>query len=104
MKLLVEHGDSIHIDDEIVSEDTKQWSHSKSFLLHDDDHLEKCWVAYVCHEQFGTRPRTYELVGEEVYDHYPTEEEIMFLMCKHDSLRFSYVTIDEAWQLYDPPD
>ena len=103
MKLLIEHGDSIHLDDNLFSEETKRWCSSKACIIEDDEHLEKCWVAQLCKAKFGSRIE-YEFIAEQIYDHYPTEDEIMLFMCKYDALRFSYVTIDEAWQLYDPPE
>lgn len=103
MKLIDERGNKINIPNEQIPEPMKEWLYSSVQMLPDDAKLEKCWVAVLNKQQWGTKT-TYEYITEEVYDHQPTKEELLWLMVKNNALRFSYVEISECYRLHEEDD
>lgn len=103
MNLIDKRGNKVHLPDETVPEEMKEWLYSSVQMVPDDTKLEKCWIASLFaittlgHDE-------YEYVADEKYDHYPTEEELIWLMAKHNKLRFSYVIVDEGYQLAEEYD
>lgn len=96
MYLVTEFGDKVHLDDNNLSEDITRFRFADVKLVSDDTELEKCWVAMVNTRDLSKKE--YEFVGEKVYDHYPTQEELVWLMAQYDALWSGYVTVDEAWR------
>lgn len=104
MKLIDKRGNKVHLEDESLPEEMHKWLYSSVQMMPDESRLEKCWVATLCKKNWQQHNEPYEFVAEEVYDHKPTEEELLWLMAKHDAFRFSYVQVDKAYRLYDPVD
>lgn len=102
MTIVTENGSVIRTNDRSIvdglSDHEKSHYYDKAVILSDDLELEPCWVATVCRQKWG-RVIEYEFVGEEIYDHEPTKEELLYLMASLEALRHSYVTVDKAWQL-----
>lgn len=94
MLLVNERGDSFHIDEDLIPQNAQEWLNNKSYMFSEDVELEECWVACVNKRNFDSKE--YEYVGEKVYDHEPTKEELLWLMANHDALRLSYVVVDKA--------
>lgn len=100
MFIVDEKGERVHIDDAMIPEKMKEWTHRNVKMYHDDTKLEECWIASV----YSTFNNENEFKGEKIYDHDPTQEELIWLMCEKNSLRFSYVEVKKGYRLYDPID
>ena len=60
-----------------------------------------CWVATLCeNDVFKTMScDRYEYIATRIYDHEPSQNEILMFMAKYDAVDMSYVTIDKAFRL-----
>ena len=102
MYLINQYGDKVQLPNNTLPKSMTNWLYADAQLIPEDLELEKCWVAQV--NRYSFDDKTYNFKGEEVYDHEPTQEELIWLMGKYDSLRFSYVSVLEAWRLKDEDD
>ena len=103
MKLVDKRGNKVHIPDKDVPDQMREWLYSSVQMMPDNAKLDPCWVATLCASNWQKRD-TYEYVAEEIYDHKPTEEELLWLMAKNDAFRFSYVTVDKGYHLHEEYD
>ena len=104
MIFVTERGDHFQIPDEQIPDGCKEWLWNKTFMFHEDEKLEDCWVASVYKKDFDARPAEYNYAGEKIFDHEPTKEELFFLMASYDAVRFSYVMVDKALRYHEEYD
>ena len=97
------YGDNFHIEDDRVPDVNRDWLWNKTYMFPDDARLEECWVASVS-KCVPMHSDQYEYVGEKVYDHEPTKEELLWLMAHFDAVRYSYVTVDKALRYAEEED
>ena len=102
MRLISEHGNDFHINDDLIPENTKDWFWNKCYLFSEEVELEECWVASVYRKNWdhGRNPE-YEYAGEKLYDHEPSKEELLWLMAHFDSVRNGYVTVEKALRYHE---
>lgn len=105
MYIVNEYGAKVHLPDETLPESMTQWAYANIKMVEDDTELEECWVAQVNKKPWPpTNKDAAEFVGERVYDHSPTKEELIWLMCEYDALRYSYVSVVPSWRLKEKYD
>lgn len=100
MFLVNEYGDKAEIKNELLPKNMTQWCYTDVKMIDDDTHLEKYWVAMV--NVYGLENRAWELAGEKTYDHYPSENELLWLLAQYDAFGpKDYVTVDECYRVRD---
>lgn len=103
MYIVDELGRRTHIGDENFPDTMRSRLHNEIYMYNDDTKLKKCWVAEVNKYNFpGFRKDDdyeYEYCNEKVFDHKPTEEELLFLLAKYHISRNGYVKVSEAYQI-----
>ena len=74
--------------------------HKPVALIDDDFKLKKIWILYLnkCTTDIGRVPKEWEFIKEVHYDHYPTEEEIIYQLCTNNLSYDDYIQIEEGWQ------
>ena len=100
MKLISEYGANIHIDNKQIPKEAIRCS-QRAYLFNDGVELEKCWVATL-YENDVVKTMScdrYEYIAMRIYDHEPSQNEILMFMAKYDAVDMSYVTIDKAFRL-----
>ena len=100
MYIIDEHGNKGYIDDNQLPESMKEWVFGHVQLINDHFELERCYVAQVNKRSFETK-NAYDFIGERVYDHYPTKEELIWLLCEYQVLNNGYVSVQEAWRYHE---
>ena len=101
MKLISEHGINMHIDNKSIPKDALGYGGHRAYLLDDDVTLEKCWAATLYENDITANMRydRYDYVATRIYDHEPSQNEILMFMAKYDSMRYSYVKIDKSYRI-----
>lgn len=102
MKLISEFGVNMNIDSKKVPKDALGWSTQRAYLFDDGVELERCWVATLYENDISAncgRDDRYEYVATRIYDHEPSQNEILMFMAKYNSMSFSYVKIDKSYRL-----
>lgn len=96
MRLLSEFGTNIHIDDELLPEDARDYTWQNAYLLQDCLELTDCWVATICKKQFCSGEMHWEYVGEKMFDHIPSKNELLALLAKYNAIYNGYVCVDKC--------
>lgn len=98
MKFIQEDGESFEIDEKELPECLKKYNWQKLYAINQSVQVEKIWVAFVYRKDFGMKE--YECIAEKHYDHAPSEDEILEILCKNEAFGQGYVTIDEGYRGY----
>ena len=104
MLFINEMGKYFHVPNDYIPEENREWCFNKSFMFHDEVDLEECWAVEICKENIHERHNPYEYVGEKIFDHEPTKEEILWVMGKFDAVRFSYARVSKVLRYKEPDD
>ena len=105
MKLISEYGVSMNVDEKKMPKEALGRTAQKAYLFNDGVELEKCWVATL-YENDAVKTMScdrYEYIATRIYDHEPSQNEILMFMAKYDSMENSYVKIDKSYRLNYKP-
>lgn len=99
MLVVNRHGNKFTLPDDLIPEENKEWTYNETYLIPEDTELEECWVVQVC--QKGFNEEHYNFVGEELFDHEPSKDEIIYVMCKNNALRCSYAEVFKCYRYHE---
>lgn len=102
MKLISEYGVNLHVDNKQIPKEAIRGS-QRAYLIADDAELEKVWVATlftdnIDYGEYKTKTAS-DCIAQKVFEHEPSQNEILMFMAKYDAVYMSYVTIDKAFRL-----
>ena len=96
MRLVTKYGGSVHIDDELLPDKMKDWMWDDAKIVQDHLKVKKYWLATVQEKDFNSK--VYEFKEEKVFEHQPTDEDLLYLLCKYAAFK-TIVTVEEAYQV-----
>ena len=95
MRIISEYGESMSIFDDALPKGMTERAYQTTYMIDDDAYLKKMWVATVC--AYGFDSGDYEYAGERMYDHLPSEDELLALLAKHKAMNSGYVQVEEVF-------
>ena len=100
MFIIDKYGNKAHIDDESIPENTEMsnFVYSDVYMYPDDTILKECYTAEVVKENWQKRGE-YEYLGQQEFDHYPTKDEILYLLAKFGAGRIGYVSVHKIYKM-----
>lgn len=107
MYVVTKYGKKLKVDDSSIDyENEFSPAFSNVCLFSDETFLRPIWIATVQklkrHDSYMhsmSEPELFEFTKEQIYDHKPTEEELLYLMSAWGCGRYDIVTVDEGYEL-----
>ncbi len=106
MKIICNSGEVLLVDDSTVDyENSRIPCVGTVTMISDDVYLEDVWIATCQRDpsKHGAlkeyKENGLEFVAEEVFNHEPSEEELIHFMCKNNCSLYDIVQVEKAYRL-----
>ena len=100
MYVVTEEGRKLYLDDSEVDYENDRIPMTKMVaLVAPNTEVWKEWVMTLCEKGWGPRnDKLPEAIAELNYDHYPTQEEMLWAFSKYGISPYGYAQINEVWR------
>lgn len=100
MYIVTKEGYKLPVDDSSIPEDSYLRFQQTVGLYSDDTELRLVWIAEFNHKKYPTDENSeLEYLGETVFRHKPSKEELLYAMSKNGCSRWDVVIIKEGYEL-----
>lgn len=103
MKVITANGKELPVDDSILNESDLRPCISQVTMIDDSVRLKKVWIA-TCEKNkrkppFDSRPDELDWLCEKIFNHEPTEQELIYFMAENGLGLYDYCHVDEAYKM-----
>jgi hypothetical protein len=103
VKVINKNGEVLPVDDSALEGSEKYYPCVQQVTLIDDEvYLKPMWIVtgeFDKQRYMGGRAEELEFVTEEVYDHEPSETELIYFMAKNGLGLFDYCHVQKAFKM-----
>lgn len=101
MFVVTKGGKRLQVDDSSFEEDEYVLPISTVGMFHDGLRLRKVWILEICNNESLTSDLKFDILSSRCFNHYPTEDEILYRMSAEGVGYNGYAFVEEAYVLDD---